>query len=499
MRSILAGLAVICSCATLLAVGGKEEKPHGKPLDSNQAQKFALTLYRTTNLIIEQYVRPVSRIDLMSAGLRGLYEMGRAAVPSTLDKDLQEAVTPEKMLTLVQQLRERLGDPEPLRDPNDLLVSLRAMSKALDPYSGPIATTDLNGADGGDLSPGIGLEVIDNLGVGPLVVKTVSPGGPAQKAGVRPGDRITHINGGVVDGSPTATQQLRGGTPIAQASAQTFRVLLTIQRAAQATPINVSIEAESFRGETVLGVMRQENNQWDYLLDRKNRIAHVRIAQLARGTGDELAQALSILHAQGTRGLILDLRWCPGGFLNEAVIIAQLFVGSARVATVKSRDGRTNEYNSTRERRFDMPLLVLVNGETSGGAELIAAALQDNQRGMIAGQRTLGKASVQTTFRLPVPEMEMKLTSGTFIRPNGKNLHRFPDSKLVDDWGVLPDPELEFRVSTMLSRQLREWWLLQTLRPGGAKEVLPLDDPARDPQRQEALQALARKVMLAAQ
>src|SRR5581483_2443132 len=104
----------------------------------------------------------------------------------------------------------------------------------------------------------------------------------------------------------------------------------------------------------------------------------------------------------------------------------------------------------------------------------------------IAGRRTLGKGSIQR--QVPITgDIELKLTSGTIFRPSGKALHRFSESKPTDDWGVRPD--LEFRVSTELDRQVREWHLLYALRPGPAREILALDDPANDPQRQDALRA----------
>jgi C-terminal processing protease CtpA/Prc len=109
---------------------------------------------------------------------------------------------------------------------------------------------------------------------------------------------------------------------------------------------------------------------------------------------------------------------------------------------------------------------------------------------VVAGQRTLGKASIQTMLGLPVPDAGLKLTSGTFLRPSGKNLHRFPDSRSGDDWGVRPDAKAECRQSPELNRQLKEWWMLQTLRPGTSNEALPLDDPGADPQRETARQAL---------
>src|SRR5262249_5673621 len=155
-----------------------------------------------------------------------------------------------------------------------------------------------------------------------------------------------------------------------------------------------------------------------------------------------------------------------------------IFLGECTVASVKSRGQGDDTYRSVRDESkiLDLPVVVLVGPETSGGAELIAAALQDNGRATVAGQRTRGKASIQTMSGLPVPKIGLKLTSGTFYRPSGKNLHRFPDSKPGDDWGVRPEPKLEFRASAELNRQLREWWELQTLRPGSSREALPLDD-----------------------
>src|SRR5262249_5897190 len=155
------------------------------------------------------------------------------------------------------------------------------------------------------------------------------------------------------------------------------------------------------------------------------------------------------------------------------------------IAKTKTRSGQEEEYAGKRDVNFlEFPVIILINHETMGGAELMAAAMQDNQRAQVAGQRTFGKASIQMVQRFGPPNLPLALKSppGIFLRPSGKNLHRFPDSKASDDWGVRPDSNLEFRVSPDLSKQLREWWLWQTLRPGSSREVLPLDEPMADPQ-----------------
>jgi carboxyl-terminal processing protease len=220
----------------------------------------------------------------------------------------------------------------------------------------------------------------------------------------------------------------------------------------------------------------------------------VRLAALGNGTAAEVREVVAGLRAAGMRGLILDVRWCPGGYLREAVNVAALFLGECNVATVRTRGEEDKLFPSTAENKFlDFPLIVLVNGETSGGGELIAAALQDHQRAEVGGQRTVGKASIQSMVPLPISGAGLKLTTGTFVRPSGKNLHHFPESKLSDDWGVRPDERLELRVSAELNRQLKEWWLQQTLRPGRSREVLPLDDPLADPVRFVAVKVLLAK------
>src|SRR5262249_25544570 len=152
--------------------------------------------------------------------------------------------------------------------------------------------------------------------------------------------------------------------------------------------------------------------------------------------------------------------------------------------TVEYRDGggEVHGRHQVAARFTDFPMVVLVNRETTGGAELIAAVLQDNQRAVIAGQRTRGKASVQTVWRLtgvdrslvltvPAPELALKLTTGILIRPSRRNLNRFAESTPADVWGVYPDPGFESRVSPELSRQLAHWWQQQSLRPFADKGI----------------------------
>jgi carboxyl-terminal processing protease len=484
----------LLSGGSLLAAGRPDEpQTPGAELRA-EAQQYAVQLLYHANAVSEQYVRPIPVAELLRTALQGLYVAARVPVPGGLDADLRRPLSDPELVQFLARLREKLGDVEPLRGPNALLVSCEAMCRCLDRYSAVVRGEELRKGNGVDQRTGLGLELADSFGTGPLVIKAVVPGGPAQLAGLRPGEEITHLDGKPVQGMTSAEAMLLCDYGLPGPGAEdraAAEVELTVRRPGSGEARRVTLERQEYRPETVLGVVRRRDNRWDYMVDRERGLAQVRIAALGNGTALQVRETVTALQAEGLRGVILDLRWCPGGYLREAVNVASLFLGDCTVATVRSRGSKDTVYPSTAENKFlDFPVVVLVNGDTSGGAELIAAALQDHKRAVIVGQRTLGKASIQTMVPLGVPNAGLKLTSGVFVRPSGKNLHRGPDSTPGDDWGVRPDPKMDVRVSPELGRRLRDWWTEQTLRPGTSTEALPLDDPTADPQRLAALRVL---------
>ncbi len=505
MRWKLACLGMTLACTSLLATG---TRPQGKSaratFDPIEAQNYAQQVNYTINAIADDYVREVSRSDLMLAALTGLYEAAREPVPRTLAADVKKADTEADRQELLARTRQQLGPCDVLKGTDAALVSIRAMLQTLDPYCAILSVEELARARADVPDPGLGVELADNQGVGRVQIKTVAPGSPAQRAGLRPRDRITHVNGRPTEAMAIAqVRALLGVNEVRDAlrkptAEPESEVRLTVRRPGCRGAHEVTIERFTYKAETVFGVRRQADNNWDYWLDPQRKIAQVRLGSLEQGTARDLGVVLKDLHDHGLRGLILDLRWCPGGYLNEASSAAGLFVKeNTLVATIKYRKGRPPEEHLARgsEHFVDFPVVILVNGDTSGGAELIAAALQDDHRAVVAGQRTRGKASVQSMDKtLPIGGVQLKLTTGTFIRPGGKNLHRFPDSKPTDDWGVLPEPRYDFRLSPELGERLKEWWLLQTLRPGSSNEALPLDDPTADTQREAALRALMEQI-----
>jgi carboxyl-terminal processing protease len=533
MRALLALSATLLLGAAASAAPAPSPAPAGPPArpagTGDDAETFAHNLLAAVHTVSEIYVRPVSRTDLLQTALTGLYEAARLPVPRDLRRRIEQAekeavaqvaaevnanppaplvpgLAPRRTLVLddrpvielVRALRADIGKTHELEGDDPLRIGCQAMLRSLDSYSSVISPTEEHRTVSDSPDRGFGLEVPAGAG-GRGIIKEVLPGSPAQRAGLRPGDEILQVRDS--DGRDRklaeALDVLNGRTPLVKPQLGSLAVpepiQVTIRRHGVAKEWSVVLSWEHFRPESVFGVTREEDNSWSYWLDARQKIAQLRLGNLDKCTPDELQAIVSTLRQDGLRGLILDLRWCPGGALTGSIKSAELFLGEGTIATVKYRGRPEDVYRSTNEDKLrDFPMVVLINGESSGGAELIAAALQDHHRAVVVGQRTRGKGNVQTITG--VGSIGLKVTSGTLVRPSGKNLHRFPDSKPSDDWGVRPDPGHEFRISPDLGRTLKSWWEKQTLRAGSSTERLPLDDPLADPQRNAALEVLTQRM-----
>jgi C-terminal peptidase prc len=472
MRTVLAFAGLALVCAPLVAA---PVFPGTAPLSAAaqkqlnaEALNYAQQLLSASTQVAAQYVRPVTRSTLLASAVRGMYQAARLPVPSGIDASINRLTSEEAIVDFLVQSRVRAGISEALEDRGALLASCRAMLQSLDLFSDVVLEQDRKPQPWGDQPAGLGLELADNVGVGPQRVLRVLPGSPAQRAGIRPGDEVTHLDGrrlqgmtnaqaaGLIKGKEAILTRVAFNPDAVDALPPPLPdpVSLRLSRAGR-QPWRVTLEFQTDKPESVFGILRRDDNRWHFLADREKGIAHIRLGMLNRGTAAELAETLARLEDEA-RGVVLDLRWSPGGFLDEAVGVAGLFLGEGVIATVKGRGREEVKYHNTQPKRFaKLPLIVLVNEQTAGGSELIAAALQDHERAAVAGQRTHGKASVQTALYIDIPGASVKLTSGEFVRPSGKNLHRKPESGPREDWGVRPVTELEYRLSPALSRELK--------------------------------------------
>jgi carboxyl-terminal processing protease len=192
--------------------------------------------------------------------------------------------------------------------------------------------------------------------------------------------------------------------------------------------------------ETVLGDRRKADDHWEFMYEETSRIGYIRISAFSQETTKELRTALADLKRRKVRGLVLDLRFNPGGLLRSAIEISNFFISKGRIVSTKGRNTPERVWDARENAIFeDIPMVVLVNHYSASASEIVSACLQDHKRAVVMGERTWGKGSVQNIIELENGRSALKLTTAAYKRPSGKNIHRFPDSKDKDEWGVMPD------------------------------------------------------------
>ncbi len=203
---------------------------------------------------------------------------------------------------------------------------------------------------------------------------------------------------------------------------------------------------------TVMGYRRDSGNNWDYWVSAGSKVAYVRVTQFTADTFKELHKSLDKVMGEGMKGLILDLRFNPGGRLDQAKQVVNLFVNDGVIVVTKGLH-RTEEIARARPedalpRQF--PMIVLVNEHSaSRRAEIVAGSLKDNRRALIMGTRTYGKGSVQEIIPLEPDEGELKLTVAYYYLPSGRLVHK---KKGATDWGV--DPNVSVPVTEKAEAQV---------------------------------------------
>lgn len=336
---------------------------------------------------------------------------------------------------------------------------------------------------------GIGIEV----GIDPKTkdLKVLSPvaNSPAAKAGIVAGDRILRINDVSTKGLSLAdaSGMLRGqkDTP----------VTLNILHPGDDHPRDIRIVRADVQADSVRGDVRKSDGSWDFFLDGRHKIGYLRITTFTDNTVNELRQALSWMTQQGMRGLVLDLRDNPGGYLDAGVGVCDLLVDSGVIVTTRGRKKQISEkYSATGHAPFvNFPIAVIVNGQTASAAEIVAACLQDDNRAAIVGQRTYGKGTVQDLIDLESNCGAIKLTTKSYWRPSGKNIHRSPEAVAKDEWGVTPTKGLKLELDDDQTDAWREWRNRRDVHQ--LPEASPPDNkPYVDRQLQKALDFVEKQL-----
>jgi len=320
-------------------------------------------------------------------------------------------------------------------------AALRGMLKELDPYSSFIPPEELARFNDRVQQQfgGIGIQVQPDVRTRRILVVSPLPNTPAYRAGVRAGDIVMEVEGENTEDMPLsrAVQLMKG--PAGDS------VSIKVRHMGESEDVSLEIERAVIQVSSVLGDQYGENGQWNFMIDEEDHLAYIRLTQFGRKSGEELAAAIQQLKQQDMKGLILDLRFNPGGLLSQAVRISDMFVESGTIVSTEGKNSPPRTWSATKAGTYaDFPMVILVNRFSASASEIVSACLQDHKRAHVIGERSWGKGSVQNVIELESGASALKLTTAGYKRPSGKNIHRFPDAKDSDEWGVMPDEEIRF-------------------------------------------------------
>lgn len=283
---------------------------------------------------------------------------------------------------------------------------------------------------------GLGVELkADN---GALLIVRVIPGSPAERSGMKPGDRIT-----AVDGQQTAALSTDEAASLltGEEGSFAFVTIATKDAAAMATDDLAYLAAKPVDGAAAsvatrtLKVRREHvevpSIEDSRICDSAYGVAYMRIPVFQKSTSRDVETALWDLHRQGMRTLVIDLRGNPGGLLTSAVELVDKFVAQGNIVSTRGRsDGEDFDYRAHQAGTWRVPLVVLIDGDSASASEIFAAAIRDSRRGTIVGNRSFGKGSVQGIFPMAHSGAGIRLTTAKFYSPLGK---------AISDVGVSPD------------------------------------------------------------
>jgi C-terminal peptidase prc len=434
-----------------------------------EAASYARMVMRATDVVREGYVKSVNQGQLVDWAIRGLYKRLDEKLPTKIKDRLDNAKTLQKadLLRLLTDARQHLGKREDLAEGKDITLSLHPMLGKLDKHTDYIDPETLKRDEvhiTGHFS-GIGVQIKKNNTKDMLQVVTPIMGSPAYKAKMYANDIITTIVREVdSDGKPLAKPEVIPTKGLSTEDAvkkilgrEGTRIKLIVEREGHEKPLEFNLLRGRVEVETVLGHKRNADDSWNFVVDPDNKICYVRLTQFSRNTQRDLEKVMKQLSKSGIKGFILDLRFNPGGLLDSAVKISDMFIDDGMIVTIRPRNGPETSYVGRSDGSYTaFPMVCLVNGYSASGSEIVSACLQDHGRAVIMGSRSYGKGSVQTILPFETGG-QLKLTTATFWRPNGKNLNKASTAgRPEDEWGVTPDKGYNLELSVKELNDLQD-------------------------------------------
>jgi carboxyl-terminal processing protease len=452
-----------------------------------QAGAFAHRLWTITDLILEHHVDPPTRQEMLLAGLKVLRFTDPERQFTDLSRRMSAVTTEEQFAKLLQEIWPSTRDDQPSRDEaleNGVFQGLRHVvpgEPALIPQRQYVALEQA----AGNRYVGTGIQIRLNQEEGYTQIVIPFPRGPARRAGAKANDLIVEVDGVSMKGVslPKVVERLSGkeGT----------KVIMVVRQPGETETRTLNLTRAPIPFDTAVGFRRLSEEDYDFRVDASEPIAYVRLTSINSSALHELRKVEGKLRSSGARAMVLDLRSLMGDKVHHAALVADGFLDSGVMWRVRDRDNRVKEFRADRECLFrDWPMVVLVGQHTHGTPALaVAAALQDNHRAVVVGEKASSDGLLRDYVPLPNEGGALYLATGTLERAvppkapkeTGPMPWRLPSSS----WVVEPDHEVA------LSAKQREavfQWVREQEHPDPPPGAMT--KPPEDPQLAKALELL---------
>lgn len=299
----------------------------------------------------------------------------------------QEYASAEQAYATLRQALEELNDP---------------YTRFLDPNQFQALTSQTSGE-----MTGVGMQLTEDRETRTIAVVGTLEDSPAMNAGLQPGDRIVAING-----APTETMSVSDAAELIRGEIGT-RVSLRVTRLGL-EEFDVTLTRALIQLKAVHNRLQQEGDR---------QVGYIRLQEFSSHAGEQMEKAINELEKQGADAFVLDLRGNPGGLLRVSIDIARMWMEKGAIVSTVDRHGDREEVRATRSALTDKPLVVLVNDDSASASEILAGALKDNHRAVVMGDKTFGKALVQSVHSLS-DGSGLAVTIAHYYTPNGTDISK---------------------------------------------------------------------------
>jgi C-terminal peptidase prc len=411
---------VAFSLTLMLTVAVQAQSPAPRSDEETRSARIdeaARQAWVITDLVLENDIDPPARQEMLLHGLKVLLQQKKAKTPANLAKRISNVTSAERFASLLAEVwpneedRHDAGSSEKTEHAlfNGLLDWRTNESNAI----GYLSPQDVKRQEmiAGNRYVGTGIQIRKNDKEKLTQIVVPFPGGPARKAGARPGDLIVEVNGESMEGVPLpkVVERLQGeeGT----------KVSMTVRQPGENEKRLLEMVRSIIPFSSVQGYRRTGEESWSFRCDRRSAIGYLSIDEIKVNTLMDLRKVEPQVRAEGAKALVLDLRFTMGQDTGHAALVADAFLDDGVLFRVRDNHGRTKEYKADRDCLFrGMPIVVLVSEYTGSMGAIVAAALQDRGRAIIVGEMPKTEFIVTTLVHLPEDRGAVLLRTGRVER-----------------------------------------------------------------------------------